>query len=116
MSLTKTVYARITNPAVPGTINIASDPVPYTNKVIQTILSIFIIISIVYFVFRFILGGLKIISSNGDPKKYEEAIDNIKYSLIGLVVIFSVFVIVKLLGTIFGISGLSGLSMPWPTL
>lgn len=116
MSLIKTVYANINNPVIPKSQTIASDPVSYVNSVIQTIISISIIVGIVYFIFRFIMGGYKIISSNGDPKKYEEATASIRYSLTGLIIIFSVFVIVKLLGTIFGIDGLDNLSIPWPTL
>lgn len=116
MSFVKTVYANITNPLLPKSESIASQPVPYVNSVIQSIISIFIIVAIVYFIFQLILGGYKIIASNGDPKKYEEAMAAIRYSLTGIIIIFSIFAIIKLLGGIFGITSLTNLSIPWPSL
>lgn len=116
MPLIKNVYATITNSVLPNSGDISTKPVSYVNNVIQSIFSIFITVGVVYFIFRFIFGGYKIISSNGDPKKYEEAMASIRYSLTGIVIIFSVFVIVQLLGTVFGIEGLNKLSITWPTL
>lgn len=117
MPFIKNVHAKVINPVLPDSLDISSDPTTYTNKVIQTIFSIFILVAVIYFVFRFILGGYKMISSNGDQKKYEEAIASIRYSLTGLIIVFSIFIILKLIGNIFGITSLrDGLSIPWPGL
>ena len=56
------------------------------------------------------------ISSQGDPKKFEEAQKSLIYSLLGLALIFIVFAILKLIGTVFGITGLEGLTITWPSL
>ncbi len=118
MQLIKTVEAMIKNPLLPDSETIASNPTSYANNALQTFISILIIVGIIFFILRFIFGAYKIISSNGDPKKKEEAMGAISSSLIGIVVIFSVFVILRLIGTVFGITGLSGssLTLPWPTL
>lgn len=118
MPLIKTVYANITNPVLPSSGTMASSPLTYANNIIQTTISILIIVGIIIFILRFILGAYKMISSGGDPKKKEEATGAISSSLIGLIVILSVFIILKIIGTILDIPSLSGtsLSIPWPGL
>ena len=112
MPLIKTVQANVNNPVV-STI---ADPKTYISNVIQTIISILLIVGVVYFLISFILGAYKIISSSGDPKKYEEATASIRNSFIGLFLILCVFVILQLVGTIFGIAGLKSgtFTIPWP--
>ena len=56
------------------------------------------------------------ISSNGDPKKWEEAQKAILYALVGLILVFSVFAVLKFAGTIFGVPGLQNLQLLWPSL
>lgn len=106
----------ITNPVLKNSEAIGSNPTGYTNNVIQTLISILFIFGLIYFIFHFILAGYHMISSMGDPKKFEEAWHALLYSLIGVAIIFSIFVILKLVGTVFGISGLNGLSITLPSL
>lgn len=115
MFLIKPIHAAITNPVL---INqkINENPKTYINSAIQAIFSIFFIFGLIYFVYHFILGGYKMISSQGDPKKYEEAQHALIYSLIGIIIIFSVFALLKVVGTIFGITGLDNLTITWPSL
>jgi hypothetical protein len=115
MFLIKPVQAIVENPILKNSGKINSNPQSYISNVMQTLITVFIIFGVIYFVYRFVLAGFSMMSSMGDPKKFEEAQKTLVNSIIGLVVVFSVFVIIKLLGTIFGIEGLSNLLITWPS-
>lgn len=113
--LIKPVYAVICNPILQNCQS-STDPKAYVSNVIQTIFSIFFIVGVIYFIVHFIMAGYNFINSLGDPKRIESARDQLTYSFVGLIVIFSVFAILRLVGTVLGIAGLENLSIPWPTL
>ena len=115
MNLIKPVQAVINNPVL-NKQNISSDSTGYFNSVIQSLISILFIFGLIYFVYHFILAGYKMISSQGDPKKYEEAQHALLYSLIGIIIIFSVFALLRLVGNLFGITELGTLQIKWPSL
>ncbi|MFA6007301.1 MAG: hypothetical protein WC784_01475 [Candidatus Shapirobacteria bacterium] len=94
----------------------AKDPALYTNNVLQAIFSIFFIVGLIYFMWHLIMAGYHMISSDGDTKKVETARNQITYALLGIIVIFSVFAILKFVGTITGITGLEDLQITWPSL
>jgi len=58
--------------------------------------------------FYFILGGIGMIGSAGknDPKAAEQAKQTITSAVMGFVVVFTAYWIVKLLGTLFGIQNI----------
>lgn len=114
MALNNFLLAQITNPVLSP--NIASNPTDYVNNVIQSVFSIFMIVGSVYFIWHFIMAAYHMISSNGDPKKWEESQKAILYSFVGLIIIFSLFAILKLVGTVTGVSGLKELRLTWPSL
>lgn len=114
--LIKPVLAQITNPVLNNPKDITSDPENYVNTVIQAIINIFLIVGVVYFIWHLVMSAYRIIASNGDPKKYEEAQKGVLNSFIGLFICFSVFGILKFVGTVFGIAGLESLSIAWPSL
>lgn len=116
MKLIKPLYAQIKNPIVSTDDTITSDPENYVNTSIQAIISIFLIVAVIYFVWHFVMSAYHMISSNGDPKKFEEAQKSILYSLVGVILAFSVFGILKFAGALFGIAALEDLSITWPTL
>ena len=62
------------------------------------------------------MAGYHWIDSQGDPKKYETAKNELTYGVIGLGVIFSTFAVLKFVGMVFGIPGLETLSITWPSL
>lgn len=115
MNLIKPILAQINNPVLKNK-NIAADSGSYVNGIIQTFVSLLIIIGVIYFIINFILAGYHMISSQGDPKKFEEAQKSLTYSLLGIALIFIVFAIIKLIGYIFGIDGLDNLTITWPSL
>ena len=114
--LIKPVIAQISNPVLNNSKTIASDPENYVNTVIQTIINIFLIVGVVYFIWHLVMSAYHIIASNGDPKKYEEAQKGIINSFVGIFICFSIFGILKFIGTVFGISGLEDLALTWPSL
>ena len=116
IKLIKPALAQITNPVLDNSKNIGTDPENYVNTVIQAIISIFLIVGVVYFVWHLVMSAYRIIASNGDPKKYEEAQKGIINSFVGLFICFSIFGILKFVGTVFGITGLEDLTLTWPSL
>ena len=109
------IYAQIHNSALRESSSSAT-PQAYINNVLQTVFSLFFIVGVLYFAVYFIMAGYHFIDSLGDPKRIESARDQLTYSFVGLIVIFSVFAILRLAGTVLGITGLRNLSIPWPTL
>jgi len=115
MKLIKPILAQITNPVLKDKVDAANSG-SYINGIIQTFVTLLIIIGVLYFVINFILAGYHMISSQGDPKKFEEAQKSLIYAILGIVIIFAVFAIIKLIGFIFGITGLENLTITWPSL
>ncbi len=73
------------------------------KSVISGAISLVILVTIIVFFFILVMGGLKWITGGGDEKKIASARAQITNGLIGLVIIFSVWAIIRLIGTIFGI-------------
>jgi len=70
-----------------------------------------LVVALVFF-FILILGGLKWVMSGGDQKNVEAARNQITNALIGLAIVFAAFAIMKLIEIVFGISLLSGITVP----
>lgn len=114
-SLVKPAYATICNPILNNCSQV-TDPQGYTNNIIQTIIGVFFFVAVLYFLWYFVMGGYHLISSSGDPKKFETSKDQLVHALLGLAIVFSVFAILKLVGTVFNIPGLGQLKINIPTL
>lgn len=69
------------------------------GKLLPYVFSAAALIMLVYFV----LAGLQLMTSRGEPKAIEAAKAKITTSLIGFAIIFLAYFIVKLLGQVFGI-------------
>ena len=120
MKFIKPIHAVIQNPLlgdeVNATITETGGGEIYVNNTIQAIITIFLVVAVIYFVWHFVMSAYHMISSNGDPKKFEEAQKSILYSLVGIILVFSVFGLLRFAGTLFGITSLENLSITWPTL
>jgi len=92
------------------------NPQTYIGNVIQVILSIFLIIGVLYFIWHFVYGGFHLMESEGDPKKLEEARTEVTNAFVGLAIVFSVFAVLKVAGTVLGIPDLQNLRLPLPSL
>lgn len=116
MELIKPAFAAITNPVLKNQNITSSNSGSYVNSVIQTFISLLIIIGIIYFVIHFILSAYHMLSSQGDPKKFEEAQKGLTYSLLGITLVFITFAVLKVVGYVFGVTGLESLTITWPSL
>ncbi len=82
-----------------------------SNMVSGAITMVLIIVSLIFF-FILVIGGLKWITSGGDEKKVATARAGITNALIGLVIVFAAWAIMKLIGSVFGIELLGTLKFP----
>lgn len=115
MKLIKSIFA-INNPILKNSDTIAVEPIKYTNSVIQTVFTLFLMVGTIYFIWHVVMSAYHMISSQGDPKKWEEAQKSLLYSIVGIMVVFSIFIILRFVGIVFGIESLSSLQIIWPTI
>lgn len=66
----------------------------------SAIIMLLVVIAGVYSLFNFVLAGIAMISSEGDPQKMEKARQKIFMSVLGLVVIAASFIMAALAGLI----------------
>ena len=81
-----------------------------SRMVSGAISGVLLIVSLVFF-FILIIGGLKWITSGGDEKKVAAARSGITNALIGLVIVFAAWAIVRLISSLFGINILGNLEV-----
>ena len=92
-----------------GFQNLADISVPgLVSQGIQLILVFAALISFVFFVY----GGIRWITSQGDKEKMTTAQNTITAALVGLIIVFAAWAIMKLLEAFFGIKILSELKIP----
>lgn len=116
MKLIQPVLAKITNPVLKNQNITSANSGTYVNSIVQAFVTLLVIVGVIYFVINFILAGFHMISSQGDPKKFEEAQKSLIYSILGITLVFIVFAILKVIGHVFGITGLDELTITWPTI
>ncbi len=109
------IYAQLHNPIFNDNPP-ADSGTDFVNKLISLLVNIFLVGAVLFFLFNFILGGYAWITSKGDKNKLQEAQQKISSAIIGLIIVFLVFVVLKLFGTMFGIEGLENLRLIIPTL
>lgn len=115
LSLANPCLAIVSNPLLPDQLHV-TNPQQYANNVISTIFSLFFIIGVLYFLWHFVMATFHMISTEGDVKKFDEAKHELMWTIVGLGITFCVFAVLKLLGIIFGITGLENLKITWPTI
>ncbi|KKS96232.1 MAG: hypothetical protein UV71_C0001G0106 [Microgenomates group bacterium GW2011_GWC1_43_13] len=93
---------------IPGIFNPASKDLTGTAGVVTLFLNAVFVISGLILLFFFIMGGIGMISSAGEsnPQKAEAAKKTITSAVIGFVIVFTSYWIVKLIGELLGISDL----------
>jgi len=82
------------------------------GNLISQVINLLLTGGVVFFFLQFLIGGIKWILSSGNEEKVKAARGQIQNALIGLVIIFLAFVVVKLVGKIFGVEGLENLQLP----
>lgn len=112
--MTNHLLARIINPALNSNIGNAAnvtDGVRVTGQVIRGLINIAFIAGSIIFVAMLILGGIQYISSSGDKENLQKSTKRISSALIGLVILFSLYVILGLLSAFTGLD-LVNLTIP----
>lgn len=71
--------------------------------IISTLISMIMVVAAVAFFFMLVIGGIRWITSGGDKGQTEGARNQITAALVGLVIVFSAWAIIKLIGTFFGV-------------
>ena len=102
-------------------VNIGIDPTTEDNivkivdfsKLITSLIALLLIIALLASLFYLLLGGIQWITSGGDKAGVEAAQKKIQAALIGLIIVFSVWALFRLVGTFLGVN-LETLSIPSP--
>ena len=78
--------------------------VSYFQKLLPKLVTLSLIVGVLIFVFMLLTGAVQWISSSGDKAAVEAARGKIANALIGLVILFSVFAVIKLIEAFFSIN------------
>ncbi|SRR5260221_9925444 len=97
--------AGINNPAL-GSLNM-NNGVSFFQKLIPSVIGLLFVGGSILFFFMLLIGAIQWISSGGDKGAVEAARGRLTQALIGIVVLFSAFAIIKLIEGFFGINILS---------
>lgn len=74
------------------------------GDIVSALIQAILVIASILFFFMLVLGGLKWVTSGGDKTKTEEARGQITAALVGLVIIFSAWAILQIIGAFFGVN------------
>lgn len=91
------IFKRLDSCTENGVATFACIPILLTNLV-----TLLLIGSAIATLFMLILGGIKFSLSGGDPKKVQNARSTMTYAIIGVVLVFLSFIIIRTLSTITG--------------
>lgn len=93
----------ITNPLLKDTLQTKTG-VEFFQSFVPNLITLGLIIGAVFFLFILIIGAIQWISSGGDKNALEEAKHKITNAIVGIIILFSVFAVLKLIENFFGIS------------
>ena len=96
----KKVFAQINNPVVPG---LTGEPEPIIGKLISGILGFLLTLAGILSFLYLLLGGIQWITSSGDKAGVDAARQKILHAIIGLVIAFSTWAVMKLIFSFLGI-------------
>jgi len=96
---------RIHNPFLKSSLQSSSENSPLViSTVIHTLISLLFIGASLTFLFILLINGLHWMTAGGDQEKLKEAKGKMTSALIGLGIILSVFAIMKLIDSLFGVN------------
>lgn len=99
----------ITNPVLGPKLQDAigeygASPAWFFQTFLPKLLTLGLIIGVIFFFFILIMGAIQWISSGGDKTALEGAKSKITNAIVGIVILFAVFAVLKLIENFFGIS------------
>ncbi|HJY98836.1 MAG TPA: hypothetical protein VJ227_03925 [Patescibacteria group bacterium] len=96
---------RLTNPVLPGQIgNPGTGGGNFFSKALPAGISMAFLVGAIVFFAMLIFGAIQWISSGGDKQALEGARGKISNALIGIIILFAAFAIIRVLETFFHIS------------
>ncbi len=121
LATVSTVYAnhRANHTAQYVTDNcVKTDVVPYSSigPVMGAVFSFVLIFASILVFCYFILGGVQWMTAGGDKQGAQAARDRLTASMVGLLIILSVFGVVKVLEGVFGLNILGVIKLPFSVL
>jgi hypothetical protein len=104
--MTQPLLAKLYNPALNATIGnrLSADVSGGMQIFIRNLLNVALGLGGLFFFINLLRGGFEYINAGGDKDKVHQAYERIKNSLMGVIIIFSVFVIIFVVETVFGLS------------
>lgn len=110
LALAGVVYAQNIPLNPPGGFeNLASITLP---GIVSTLIKLILVVAALIAFFYLVWGGIKWITSGGDKEQTAKAQGTITAALVGLVIVFAAWAIIKLLEQFFGITILTRLDIP----
>lgn len=101
----------ISNPVLPGALgNPGTTGGQTVANFIYAAINLGLVLGVIYFFVYLIWGAIDWISSGGDKQKLESARGKITNALVGLVVLFAIFAVLRLIEAFFHIQILSGIN------
>ncbi len=101
--MTQPLLAQIINNPVLPKVYATTSPTQTFSAFLQTVITLLFIVAVLYFLTYFIFGGFNLLTSEGEKGKVEAGRNQLTYAFFGLVIIFCSFLVLKLIGLIFGI-------------
>lgn len=103
------LLAQIGTISPPPTIpQVDGDPSSFIAGFVQASISLLLIVSFIIALFWTIFAGFRFVTSGGDPKTTGAAWSSIYWGIIGMIVVFSSFAIMKMVEAFFGVTIISG--------
>lgn len=96
--------ARLTNPLAPKASPInTTQGVDQFSQFIQTIIGWLFVSGVLVFILFFLINAIKYIASQGDKQSVESARMGILQAVIGIVVLFGLWAVLRLIQQVFGV-------------
>jgi hypothetical protein len=76
----------------------------FFSRLLSLLVTVGLVIGSIAFIFMLLIGALQWITSGGDKAQQENARGKITSALIGIIVLFAIFVIVQTVENLFGIN------------
>jgi hypothetical protein len=105
--MTQPLLSQIVNPALNSTIGNITNSGNFSvglQTFLRNLLNVALGLGGLFFFVNLLRGGFEYINAGGDKDKVHQAYERIKNSLMGVVIIFSVFAIIFIVETVFGLS------------
>ncbi len=97
------LLAQITNPALGSELN-KNTGLSFVQQLIPSLIGLAFVAGALLFFFMLLVGAIQWITSGGDKASIEAARGRLGQALIGIVILFSVYALIKLIENFFGVS------------